>query len=879
MEGDLNSINPQDIESVSVLKDAAASSIYGSRAPFGVVLVTTKKGKAGKVNVNYNNSFRFSSPVKLMKMMNSYEFAVYYNEAFKNNHNSPFFSDGTMQQMLDFQAKGGTSTGGIDYNNTYGDWKDPWHYSFANTDWFREMYKDNAFGQEHNVSVSGGGEKYNFYTSFNFLDQNGMLRFGKDKQQKFSFNAKFQVDITSWLKFQTNTRWVRRDMQVPSRFDNGLYDRLGRQAWPNLNIWDVNGYMTNNFADSPNYCLEAGGVAKEQRDIFSEQATLTIEPIKNWITNVEFNYQTDNKSSKSTYLPYYNHDENGEEINTNGDSSVWQGDERNNYMNWNIYSTYSWTIKDAHDFKVMLGFQSEEMRQRYFGVQAWGLWDYNMPEIDMTNNRQGNGKEKFPVANGYRNKWSTAGVFGRINYNYMSRYLFEANLRYDGTSRFRKGHRWQWNPSFSFGWNVAQEKFWEDLSTTVNLLKVRASWGRLGNMNTKEWYPTYRTLTLNAAQGGWLQNGLRPNTSWVNGLVSDVLTWEKVQTFNIGLDWGLFNNRLTGNFDYYIRDTKDMVGPSPELPNTLGLDPPKTNNADLRTNGWELSIGWQDYTSFGLGYGVRFNLSDDITKVTKYQGNPTNSLNNYIEGRHVDEIWGYETVGIAKSQAEMDAHLEKVGGQDALGWDWGAGDIMYADLDGKPGINSGASTLEDHGDLKLLGNSQPRYRFGLDLNANYKGFDLRLFFQGVMKHTAWLGSYLFWGFTGNEWWGTGLKEHGDYFRAEAAGLPGHEIPANLDSYYPRPVRNQGKNLNTQSKYLQDASYIRLKNLQVGYTLPQNITRKIYVDKCRFFVSVENLFTSTKLKSMFDPETYEGGNGYNNAYPLARTWSFGVSLSF
>ncbi|MCM1450842.1 MAG: hypothetical protein NC102_01095 [Clostridium sp.] len=302
----------------------------------------------------------------------------------------------------------------------------------------------------------------------------------------------------------------------------------------------------------------------------------------------------------------------------------------------------------------------------------------------------------------------------------------------------------------------------------------------------------------------------------------------------------------------------------------------------LRTNGWELQLSWRDRTSFGLGYSLAFNLSDSWTTITRYPGNSTHDLGSYIEGRQIGEIWGYETIGIAKTKEEMDQHLAAVGGQDALGNNWDAGDIMYADLDGKPGITGGAGTLEDHGDRKLLGNSTPRYFYGIDLRVDYKGFDVRAFFQGVGKRDIWNGTAQFFGVQGSEWWSVGYTAHEDYFRDEPIGLPGHEIGVNLDSYYPRPIVGTSKNQQIQSRYLQDASYIRLKNLQFGYTLPVKISNAFYCNNLRFYVSVDNLWTHTKASKVFDPETIDGGSSsrkWGNAYPLARTWSFGLTATF
>ena len=284
----------------------------------------------------------------------------------------------------------------------------------------------------------------------------------------------------------------------------------------------------------------------------------------------------------------------------------------------------------------------------------------------------------------------------------------------------------------------------------------------------------------------------------------------------------------------------------------------------------------------GFGYSISANISDSKTIILKYPDNPTHSINNYNEGHETGEIWGFETIGIAKTGEEMQAHLDKVGGQSALGSMWDAGDIMYADLDGQPGITKGAQTLEDHGDLKLIGNSNPHYFFGLTLSADYKGFDTRVFFQGVAQHDVWVSSCQFWGAAGyNMWFWCGYTAHEDYFRAEPIGLPGHEIPANIDSYYPRPVQGMwgtNKNQNVQTRYLQDASYVRLKNLQIGYTLPQSITTKMGISRLRLFFSSDNLLTFKKCCEVLDPETITGGDG-GNAYPLSRTTSFGVNVSF
>lgn len=903
MEGDLNTVNPQDIESISVLKDAAASSIYGSRAPFGVILVTTKKGKAGRTQVNYNNNFRVASPMNLPEMMDSYSFAVYMNEALENSGQQHQFSDETLQNMLDYQA--GKLSGGLNVSPTNPDgWEDEWSKGYANTDIYDELYKKSVFSQEHNLSLSGGSDRMNYYASINYLDQGGFLKFGDDGMKRYNATGKVNAKIAPWADFNFTARFTRTDNWRPTALNSNFYGSFGRQNWPNIPMYDPNGNLKGmNVLD-----LEQGGQRNVQTDRHYYQAALVLEPIKNWRTNIEFNYSIKDQQVKETgFVAYYTGPTGIKSASyTQSNDYLYQESLKENYMNINVYSEYSKTFADVHNFKVMLGTQIEEMKQRDFNVKKYGLIDKELPEFNLVNGILKNGNSQDASVYGYSNEWATAGFFGRLNYDYAGRYLAEANLRYDGTSRFRRGNRWQWSPSFSVGWNIAQEKFWENMSQIVGTLKLRASYGQLGNQNTNEWYPTYRSMILGSLNGSWIQDGTQPNTAKIGELISESLTWETVRTWNVGVDFGAFNNRLTGSFDYFTRYTKNMVGPAPELPATLGISAPQTNNCDLKTRGWELSIAWRDRLKNGLSYGIALSLSDQNTYIDSYPSNKTKALWDgaaasgvnwcYITGQKINTIWGFETVGIAKSQEEMDAHLASLpnGGQDAIGSGWAAGDIMYKDVNGDGKISSGSNTLDDHGDLVILGDENPHYFFGVDLTAAWKGFDFRAFFQGVLKHDFWpggdstdggsnnAGGY-FWGIKGNQgiWHMRGFKVHGDYFRDEAIGLDGHKIPANLDSYFPRPLLNSadgGKNQRVQSRYMQNAAYMRLKNLQIGYSLPSSWMRKVGIEKCRFYVSGENLFTITSLFDVFDPETCVGGVG-GNVYPLSRTWSFGMSVTF
>ena len=886
MEGDLNSLNPQDIASISVLKDAAASSIYGSRAPFGVILVTTKSGSTGgKTRFNYNNSFRWATPIRMTRSMNSVDFGSWVNDGNTNSGGGIFFSKDRMDQIVAFRnAKPYgpgtriTDDGTILYGIAAGEngyWLDGFGYGIDDVDWFSTIFKTWTFSQEHNFSVSGGNEKLNYYVSLNYLGQGGLMNLADDGLDRYNGTAKISSQITNWMKMNYTMRFTREDYLRPTGLNDALYDAMG---WPVLSLYDANGYYYSTPA--PALGIAEGGESTRQTDNIYHQLGFVIEPIKNWKTHIDLNYRIKNENQHVDRQMLYNHDVKGNPYVYDKTSYVSESNLKENYFNVNIYSDYTFSVNDVHNMHVMAGFQAENLNQKYYSLQRNGIMFTNKPDADLTTGLDYDGNPITPSVRGYRNSWSTAGFFGRFNYNYNDKYLFEANLRYDGTSRFQKGNQWKLFPSFSLGWNIAREEFFESLSSTIGTLKLRGSYGTLGNQNTTNWYQTYQTMSVGSADGDWMMNGRRPNTAVAPGLVSPFLTWETIESYNIALDWGLLSNRLTGSVEYYIRNTKNMIGNAPELPSILGTAVPVTNNTDLRTKGWEVSIGWNDMIN-DFSYGAKFNLSDARTFITRYPNNPTKSISTYIEGREINEIWGYTTKGLARTDEQMAKHLQSLpnGGQDALGSDWRAGDVMYADVNGDGKISSGSGRLGDTGDITLIGNSTPRFLFGLDLYASWKGFDIRMFFQGVMKRDYWQGSgYLFGANSRGMWNSFGIEEVHDYFRDENTWSvkEGYQT-ANVDAYLPRPLYND-KNVQTQTGYLQNAAYIRLKNMQIGYTLPKSVVSKIGIQDLRIYFSGENLWTGTSLAKQFDPETISSGVG-GIGYPLSRTLSCGLNVSF
>ena len=869
VEGDINALNPQDIETMSVLKDASTASIYGSRAAGGVVLITTKSGKEGKTVVNYNNSFRFNSPLNMPKMMDSWTWANYMNEASINSGYGAWFSDSKLEQIKKAQSDPTMQKMFINKDkNIWEVWDVPELLPIGNTDWLKEHFGGTHMSQEHNLSVSGGTEKYKVYLSANFLDQDGIMRHGKEGKQRYSMNAKLSAQVFKWLNVSYNARFTRENYDSPS-IDKGLFYHNACRYWPILPTTDPNGhYVFESYISR----LKEGGRWETETDNLTQQVAFRATPIKGWIINAELNYRITNYNQHQDWMPVYAYrPDNTSWVAENSVSSVSERASKDAYFNPNIFTEYShdW---NGHNMKVMVGFQAEKFKTRNIYAQRNNIIA-GLPTIDTTGDD--------PRVGGAYNHWATAGFFGRLNYDWKGRYMAEVSMRYDGSSRFLKDDRWQLFPSFSVGWNIAREEFMEKYNGWLSTLTLRGSYGQLGNQNTvDQWgnqmfYPFFPSIGFNPNAGSWLLDGKKPNIAGQPRLVSTTLTWEKMATWEIGLDWALFNNRLSGTFGYFQRKTKDMVGPAPQLPGILGIDVPKTNNTELTSKGFDLQISWRDIIE-DFSYGITFNLSDNKVVIDEYP-NDSYSLDKYFNGRVYGDIYGYTTLGIAKTQEEMDAHLAKVD-QSALGSNWGPGDVMYADLNGDGKINNGENTVDKMGDLKVIGNDQPRFNFGLNLDAAYKGFDLKLFFQGVLKRDYWASGNMFWGGSQNKWQASGFEPHMDYFRPADTDSP---FGPNVNGYYPRVAWDgSGKNQQVQTRYLQNAAYCRLKNVTLGYTLPKELTHKFFVENLRLFVSAENLFTITSFSDMSDPELIDaGGWGFGKTYPLSKTVSFGLNVTF
>ena len=846
MEQDINNLNPDDIESVSVLKDAASSAIYGARAAFGVILITTKKGRNDGYSVTYSNNFSFAAPTIVPHSVDSRRFANYLNTASLNDGNPPLFQ----KIILDFMDQ--YLAGKIDY------WTIPYPLApqywllnqgaWANTDWYDVNYKKWVPNSTHNLSFSGGDKRTQYFISGSLFDQSGLLNFGTDNYNRGTVNTKINTKLYDWLRFNFASKFSRINIERPSYDKDLLYDRLARQ-WPTNAPYFPDG--TPNY-EAVQVWLEQGGMYNEKNNELSIIPGLEIEPLKGWVIYSNLRWRLNNWGNSNHEAKVKSWLADGTEGYLRAENNYSVTNYTGNYVSPNIYSTYTRAI-GKNNITVMAGYEQELFNYNSSFSKRYDLISDAVPSLKTATGRQ--------EALGDLGHNSTRSFFGRLNYSFSDRYLAEVSMRYDGSSKFPEGYRWGTFPSGSVAWVISKEQFWQPVSKAINLFKVRASFGSLGNQNVDNYlYIERLPIFTNLA---YIMGDERPNYVGMAGSISPGLTWEKVNTKNAGIDAGFLNNRLNFTFDYFIRNTFDMLGPAESLPSVLGTAVPRSNNATLRTNGFEISLDWRDKIA-DFSYGAKFVLSDAVSTVTRYY-NPQNLLSApYYEGMKLGEIWGFTTVGLFESDDQAKSVDQSYFSADVLR----AGDVHYADLNNDGKIDIGTNTIENPGDKSIIGNSTPRLAYSMSLNASWKGFDLNMLLQGIGKRDLWLNSPIFWG-AGGIYWLTAYEEHMDYWTEN-----------NTDAYWFRPYMDKGnKNKQVQTRYLQNGSYLRFKTVQLGYTLPSNIPTKARIQNMRVYVSGENLLTFTKLFAAFDPEATGGARANGYIYPLQKIISAGMTVTF
>ena len=872
VEGDIDMLNPDDIESITVLKDAASSAIYGARAAGGVILVTTKRPKGDtRFQLNYNNNFAFASAMNLPKQTS----LETYLHAYQDAEGDSYWSLGapSVSRWLELlgQYKQNPSSLDVKGDGIFKD-TDGVLYYLNEKDLVKNML-ESSFQQTHNLSVSGGTEKLRYRLSAGMVDSDGVLITNKDSYTRMNVSSFISADITSWFTQEATLSYAHSKNSLPQSSAGGIYSTRLVSYYPEGTMPE--GYGTGADDNLPFFTPKNQILAANTDKNINDNPRIFLKSILKPLKGLEiaFEYTFD----KNMYdYHYYTGVTNMTSIQ--GGKDVYPSNDYlrkykqyTDYNAINLYGTYSFDLAKDHHFKIMAGYNQESSYQETVDVYSYGQAVVEVPSL-------GGGTSTLS-AKDYYTEYAVRGGFFRVNYNYKDKYLLEVNGRYDGSSRFPKDSRFGFFPSVSAGWNIAQESFMEGTKDWLGMLKIRGSYGMIGNQNIVE-YAFIPSMSINNKYSGWLVDGnMVTAVTSLPSLVSSSFTWEKVGTTNVGIDFSLFNSRLSGLFEWYQKDTKGMLAPGMQLPAVVGALAPYQNTADMRTRGWEFNVNWRDQIG-KVGYRIGFNISDSKSEITKYDSNESKLLSSYYEGQQLGEIWGYVYDGFYTVDDFEDTQTWKLkeGVVTINGYNPRPGDVKFKNLrddaQGENLIYEGEGTLDNPGDRKVIGNSLPRYLYGINLGVSYEGFDLSVFLQGTGKRDAWLANTLTFPMYADYKFIPLYEGLENYWKpVDAAG--GDYTCANPDAEFPRiygSYGNMGSNYRTSDRYLSDASYLRIKNVTLSYSFPKQWIKKMALSQLKAFVSVENLATFSSLAKGIDPETLSWN------YPAFRTVSFGLNLS-
>ncbi len=928
---DLSFVNPNSIANISVLKDAASSSIYGSRAAYGVVLITSKDGSELKDNVkiSYSNNFSWNEPIALPKYCTGYNVIDQLKEGIVAQKNT----DGTDIEAFGMYYK--------DLIDPITNWLDNYYgkdlgsvmvygrdYSYSPSGVFqgyriwdpnKELLKSTSFQQSHDLTVAGNSGKTNYNIAVGYNKQDGIMKMAQSQfTQRVTANISANTQVTNWLNIGTKVMYTEKiqdypfgysssdssgglyyyNMRFPTFFPYGISDGAYDEKTGTYLNSTTEGAKGLYFRHGNGYVVEAPTCTTHD-EYLRIGANLKADLYKGLTFYGDYTRGQQHYLNKTIAQPQYVANwwtaySPKQAYNTNDYlANTWVKKVSNTF---NAYFDYNFNVNVDNDFAVKVGMNAEDLTYNSNYLKSLTVLNPEIPTMNQTA-----GKDAAAVSESLADR-STAGFFGRINYNYKGIYLLEVNGRYDGSSQFKAGQKWAFFPSASVGYRISEEKFFAPAKAYVDNLKIRASYGSIGNQDISTsslaWYPYIGTISTGSAD--WvLPSGTLANTVGMPTIVGTSMTWEKIKTLDFGLNAGFLDNSLTVEFDWYNRKNVGMLVPRNAVAAIGGFpNLPKENSGDLSTNGWELSIGYNHSFSNGLAVYATASLSDSKSKITKWNTS-TNLLTGNYEGKELGEIWGFETAdgyitadeaanGIMTSKGLVSVY-DYQGKYLAKGnFVYGEGDIKYKDLDGDGTITTGKGTKDDHGDLKRIGNSLPRYEYSLRLGASYKGFDFEVLFQGIGKRDMWSTSSLLLPHVAGAQMNL-FSDQLDYYTSD-----------NTDAKFPRPYIGQtgstvngfstytgNNNYYPQTKYLANLAYLRVKNLTLGYSLPENLIKKIYLQKARIYFSVENLLTFDKIHGVMDPEMTGGWNtvdGIDTQYagratPFNRSWSCGVQVTF
>lgn len=930
VEGSLGQVNPNDIETISVLKDASSSAIYGARAAYGVILVTTKEAKGDKVSVTYSGSYSLNE--RLIKwedhiVSDGLEWLEAFYDFYGNDTRVPGAS-GKVPTTINTQdvAMSGTTyldsyraiaaarAEGMEYNE-YGVLPDdPTGYAlgskgqflyYGNTNWLNFFYKRHYGSQTHDISVRGNSKKVNYNITGRYYGQDGIYKIGQENYNTFNLRAKGRIKINDWLSLENNTS-VFRSKQTQPMFTTGslVGHQVDQHGQPVLVPYNADGSFALASSKTSYTAFLEGNTGQDDSNLTLTTTTaLTLDIIKDVLkVKGDFSYRAIRRWRERYRAPltFYSAPEKPTYYVTQESSykSRWTYD--TDHLTANIVATWTPKLGENHELNVVGGWNLEDYQYDRFYLQRKGMLfpeKYKSFELfDGTDIKVEQNDQSYGIV----------GFFGRANYTLLRRYIAEFSARYDGSSKFPSSQQWGFFPSASFGWRLSEEPFMKWSRSWLDNFKIRANWGSLGNGTVA---PYTFLETMGVDKTSVVIGGVKANYTTQPSPIPSGLTWEKVTTYDIGIDADFLHSRLSFSGDIYRRNTTDMIVTGPELPALYGASSPKGNYGALKTDGWELTLSWRDQFNVAgkpFEYSIKGSLWDSRTWVTEY-GSTTHTLWGYYEGKELGEIWGFRTDGIFRDNEEANNWATDSFHKNGSNFRAYAGDLKFVDLDGDGDINYGKAIIEDSGDLTRIGNALPRFQYGINLDFRWNGIGLSMFFQGVGKRDWYptVETGFFWGQYNRPYspYLTYTQTGNNYAHVDYSTT--NWVVTNYDDnpYWSRRVgysanRNVGPLTYENDHYLQNVAYIRLKNLTIDYSLPSKWLKKIDISAARFYVSMENLWTWSPLfkhTDMFDPEvisigdsdfdstgsSYYGlsGVGEGYSYPMLRTFTFGVNLTF
>lgn len=903
-EGNLSQVNPNDVESISVIKDGSSAAVFGVRGAYGVILITTKSGfeDGGKPKVRYSGNVGVSLPTTSTDYIRTgYDHATITDLFYFNMTGTKYtkYTDADMEELKKRR------------NDLVENPSRPWEIQevrdgvlsyiyYCNTDWYHEMFVDESPTTQHSFTVSGGDSRMQYFLSGGYKHRQGTYKQRAEQYNRYNVRTKMNVNLNKWLSVSNNLSFYASDYDYPGNATpsyNWSYASVhGLSCFP---LKNKDGSWVYSTILSPvnltNGChIDLGQDTKVNKS-FEHNLTNTVEasihPIPGLDIRGNFTYRMDwlyktNRWTNMTYSKYpgkYLQDKAGRFSN-----HLEETRSRDEYMSTNLYASYEKSFAEKHNLKAVVGFNYEQ--EHYAKVYTDGhnlssmyLTDYNLVQPGE------DGQKVFNIKGG-QHEYAVSGLFARINYDYKGKYLFEVSTRRDGTSRWLSETRYGFFPAASIGWKFSDEVFMSGIKDVLNYGKIRFAYGQLGNQSIgssdADYYTFVRLMNIRQAEYLFESETSFENVGSAEAPIGDKgLHWEVAKQYNLGFDLGFLNNRLSVSTEGYFRDTEGMITSGLILPSAYGTTAPRTNGPNLRTKGIELTMSWKD--SFSLlgrpfDYGATVTYNDYYTVITKFETNPGKLIAGYYPGKKLGDIWGYKTDGLFQTDKEALDYTSEVNCslfEEHLPGGWKAGDLKFLDLNGDGVVNKGMSTVDDCGDYRIIGNSQPRYQYGVTLSASWYGFDLSAFFQGIGRMDWYPPAD-----NRNFWF--------CYTRPSSTWIPKDFMKQvwsedNKDAYFPRPAAGDGKQLGylkvANDRYLQNIGYLRFKNLTIGYTIPKRLVQKAGVAGVRVYFTGENIAYWSPIKKYdkyIDPENAKAeGNSWTFAYPWQKNFTVGVDIDF